>query len=176
MLEIDVKVEESFDENSARFVTTGTFKVCLEHSLVSVSKWESLWEKAFLGDEEKTREQTLSYIKLMILNDELPPGVFEELVKTHIGRIKDYVAAPMTATKLHANSNAPKSRETTTAELIYYWMISLNVPIEFQHWHLNRLITLIRVINLKNTPQKKMSLRERRELNRARLAQHGTRG
>lgn len=176
MLEITVKTEESFDEATAKFVKTKPFKVCLEHSLVSVSKWESIWEKAFLGEEDKTREETLSYVRLMILNDELPPEVFEELIKTHLDEIRSYVSAPMTATKLASNPNAPRSRETTTAELIYYWMISLNVPIEFQHWHLNRLITLVRVISLKNTPQKRMSMRERRELNRARLARNGTTG
>lgn len=176
MLEINVAMEESFNENTSKFVVTASTKVTLEHSLVSVSKWESLWKRAFLGKKEKTPAEILSYIKMMILDDELPPGVFQKLVENHLEQIQAYIADEMTATKLHHDPNAPTSREVITSELIYYWMISLNVPVEFQYWHLNRLITLIRVINLKNTPKKKMSLTERRDLNRRRLSKHRTRG
>lgn len=176
MLEINVAMEESFDETSSKFVVTSSFKVTLEHSLVSVSKWESFWKQAFLGKKDKTPEQLLSYIKFMILNDELPPGVFQKLIQFHMEVIKDYIEDEMTATKLYNDPNAPTSRETVTAELIYYWMISMGIPIQFEHWHLNRLITLIRVINVKNAPKKKMSLSERRALNRSRLSKHNTRG
>lgn len=176
MLEIKVALDESFDEERSKFVITDSFKVMLEHSLVSVSKWESVWEEAFLGKKEKTTEQTLSYVSLMILNDELPPGVWQKLIEKHLEEIKTYVSADMTATKLHTDPNSPSSRETITSELIYYWMISMKVPVEFETWHLNRLITLIRVINLKNSPKKKMSPGERRSLNRQRLASQRTRG
>jgi hypothetical protein len=176
MLEVDVALEESYDEVNERFVATKTFTVMLEHSLVSASKWESSWKIPFLSKKDKTPQQTLSYIKFMILNDELPPGVFQKLVENHMSKIEDYIGDEMTATKLYTDLNEPQSRETITTELIYYWMISMHVPVEFQHWHLNRLITLIRVINLKNTPKRKMSLAERRALNRSRLAKHNTRG
>lgn len=175
MLEIDVALEESYDEETTEFVVSKSFRVKLEHSLVSVSKWESLWKEAFLGKKEKTPQQTLSYVKFMILNDELPPGVFLKLIQDHLDGIKDYISDEMTATKLRSESN-PHTQETITTELIYYWMISMNIPVEFQHWHLNRLITLIRTINLKNTPAKPMTNAQRRELNRSRLAQHNTRG
>lgn len=176
MLEIDVAIEESFDEKNNRFVATKTVRVILEHSLVSASKWESLWKVAFLSKKDKTPQETLSYIKFMILNDELPPGVFQKLVENHMAKIEEYIADEMTATKLYTDPNAPQSRETITTELIYYWMISLQIPVEFQYWHLNRLITLIRTVNLKNTPKRKMSPAERKALNRSRLAQHNTRG
>lgn len=176
MLEIDVATEEAFDEERNKFVVTKAFRVRLEHSLVSASKWESLWKEAFLGKKEKTPQQILSYVKFMILHDELPPGVFQRLIDTHLEEIKDYIADPMTATKLYSDPNTPQSRETITTELIYYWMISLSIPVEFQHWHLNRLITLVRTVNLKNTPKRKMSAKERRELNRSRLAKLGTKG
>jgi hypothetical protein len=175
MLEIDVPIEESFDETNNKIVVT-TFRVRLEHSLVSASKWESLWKVAFLGKKDKTAQQNLSYMKCMILNDDLPPGVFQKLVGGYFDQIKDYIADEMTATKLYTDPNAPQSRETVTTELIYYWMISLNIPVEFQYWHLNRLITLIRTVNLKNSPKRKMSSKERRDLNRSRLAKHNTRG
>lgn len=176
MLEIDVATETSFDEKLNKFVVTKSFRVRLEHSLVSASKWESLWKEAFLSKKDKTAQQNLSYVKFMILNDDLPPGVFQKLIEEHFDTISEYIADEMTATKLYIDPNAPQSRETVTTELIYYWMISLNIPTEFQHWHLNRLMTLIRTVNLKNTPKRKMSARERRDLNKARLAKHNTRG
>lgn len=176
MLEIVVATEESWDEERAVFVVTKSFKVTLEHSLVSASKWESLWKEPFLAKKDKTPQQTLSYVNFMILNDELPPGVFHKLVNDHLETIKDYIADSMTATKLYTDPNVPQSRETITTELIYYWMISLSIPVEFQHWHLNRLITLIRTVNVKNSPKRKMSARERRDLNRARLAKYNTKG
>lgn len=176
MLEIDVAMEESYDEERGKFVVTKSFRVRLEHSLVSASKWESLWKEAFLGKKEKTTPQTLSYIKFMILNDELPPGVFHKLVESHSAVIEAYISDEMTATKLYSDPNAPQGRETVTTELIYYWLISLNIPWEAQHWHLNRLVTLIRTVNLKNTPKRKMSAAERKALNRSRLSKRNTRG
>lgn len=176
MLEIDVITQESFDETNNKFVAMDSVRVRLEHSLVSVSKWESRWEEPFLGKKDKTREQTLSYIQDMIINDNLPPEVFRKLIENHLEPVKNYVEASMTATKLYTDPNAPQSREVVTSELIYYWMISLNVPVEFERWHLNRLITLIRVINLKNSPKKKMTTAQRRTLNRQRLSKHNTSG
>lgn len=176
MLEIDVATEEAYDEERGKFVVQQSFRVRLEHSLVSASKWESLWKEAFLSKKDKTPQQTLSYVRFMILNDEMCPGVFQKLVTDHLPTIEEYIADSMTATKIYTDPNTPQSRETITTELIYYWMISLNIPVEFQHWHLNRLITLIRTVNVKNTPKRKMSAKERRELNRARLAKHNTKG
>lgn len=176
MLEIDVALDTSFDEDRNRFVVTKSFRVKLEHSLVTASKWESLWKEAFLGKKDKTPQQTLSYVNFMIINDELPAGVFHKLVENHLDEIKNYIDDPMSATKIYTDPNASQSREIITTELIYYWMISLQIPVEFQHWHLNRLVTLIRTVNLKNSPKKKMSLKERRDLNRARLTKLGTQG
>lgn len=176
MLEIDVVMKESYDEETKEFIPTSFHRVQLEHSLVAVSKWEAIWETAFLGRKEKTTEQTLSYVECMIVGPKPPPEVFQKLKERHLEAVRDYVSAEMTATKLHTDPNAPASRETITSELIYYWMISLNVPVEFETWHLNKLITLIRVINLKSTPKKKMSAAERRNLNRQRLGKHNARG
>lgn len=176
MLEIQVALEEGYDETSFKFIVSSSFTVRLEHSLSSVSKWESVWEEPFLGKKDKTQKQTISYIEKMILNDNLPPEVFQKLIDEHLEQIMNYVSADMTATKIHVDPNSPQSRETITSELIYYWMISMNIPVQFEHWHLNRLITLIRVINLKSSPKKKMSANERRNLNRQRLQQRRTTG
>lgn len=175
MLEIDVVLDENFNESTSKFVVGQSVKVRLEHSLVSVSKWESVWEVAFLGKNEKTPEQTVSYLEMMILNEHLPPEVFAKLIEKHIAEINAYISAKMTATVIN-KSEDKWNPEVVTSELIYYWMIALNVPVEFQHWHFNRLITLIRVIQLKNTKKKPMSPQERRNLNRSRLAQGNTKG
>lgn len=176
MLAIDIPLEESYDELTSKFVLTKSFRVELEHSLVSASKWESFWEKSFLSTTEKTTEQTLSYVQMMILNEELPPRVLKKVFENHLSEINDYIGAKMTATTFSETSNASKSLETITTEIIYYWMISMNIPMECQHWHLNRLLTLIRVINTKNAPKKKMTASERRNLNKQRQAKYNTRG
>lgn len=176
MLELDIVLEEQFDESTNKIVAAESFHVSLEHSLVSVSKWESFWEEPFLGKNKKTTEQTVSYIQMMIIGDDPPPEVFHKLLEKHLTTITGYIEAKMTATTVSAAKSAVGFTETITSELIYYWMISMNIPVEFQYWHLNRLITLIRVINAKNAPKKKMSAADRRSLNRQRLAQHKTRG
>jgi hypothetical protein len=175
MLEIHVVTDELYDEEAEKFISESC-TVKLEHSLVSASKWESIWKEAFLSSKEKTSEQTMSYIQCMILNDDLPPEVFQNLVSSHLDEIQAYILNEATATTLRNDPSAPASREVITTELIYYWMISLNVPVEFQYWHLNRLITLIRVINLKNSPARKQTAAERRAENRRRLQQFNTTG
>jgi hypothetical protein len=176
MLEIDVALDENFDETAEKFVVAKSVKVRLEHSLVSLSKWEAVWEETFLGKKEKTSEQTLSYVQMMVVDEELPEEVFNKLIERHLDEINKYILAPMSATKLPVSQDGSTSREPTTSELIYYWMISLNIPMECQRWHLNRLLTLIRVVNLKNTPKQKMTAKQRQELNRNRRQQYGTRG
>jgi hypothetical protein len=176
MLEIEVTLKDSFDEETSTFGVLESRKVRLEHSLVSLSKWEAVWEEAFLGKKEKTREQTLSYIQMMVVEDDFPPEVFPKLVKNHLSEIQAYITTPMTATKLPKSPMQGPSQEVITAEVIYYWMVELGIPVEFQNWHLNRLLTLIQVFNLKKTPPKKMTQADRRKLNQARLAKYNTRG
>lgn len=152
--------QEGWDEEKQEFVES-TYKVLqLEHSLVSISKWESKWGKAFLSKGEKSIEETLDYIKCMTITQSVDPDVYNHLTMENIRQVNEYIEAPMTATTFHERPNSSRSREVVTSELIYYWMIALNIPVEFQKWHLNRLLTLIRVCNIKNTPPKKMSRRE----------------
>ena len=172
---------EGWDEEKQEFVEPKTITLQLEHSLVSLSKWESKWCKSFLSKGEKTFEETLDYIKCMTINQNVNPEVYEHLTQANINQINDYIGAPMTATYFSDENQRGGSRETVTSELIYYWMIALQIPFDpCQKWHLNRLLTLIRVCNLKNTPPKKMSKRDimsrNARLNAARRQQLNSKG
>lgn len=180
MLLITLPAIEMWDDARQEFISAKEQTLQLEHSLVSLSKWESKWKKAFLSKHEKTVEETLDYIKCMTVTRNVSPDVYSRLTNQHIEMINNYIADPMTASVLPEDKNAKGGRETVTAELIYYWMISLNIPFECRTWHLNSLLSLIKVCNFKNTPPKKMSRKEltRRNaaLNAQRRAKHNTKG
>lgn len=179
MLQITVPAVEMFDDEKQEFITGKEQTLQLEHSLVSLSKWESKWCKSFFSKQKKTYEETLDYIKCMTLTQNVQPEVYTRLTRENIIEINKYIEAPMTATYFSDRNDKP-NRETITSELIYYWMIALNVPFECQKWHLNRLLTLIKVCNIKNKPPKKMSKREimsrNAALNAARRQQYNTKG
>jgi hypothetical protein len=181
MLSIYVSSIELFDEDAQEFLSKPGFVLELEHSLVSLSKWESTFEKPFLGPKEKTTEEILSYIKAMIISKNPPGDVLDRLSKKNLDDISNYIDAKMSATWFNdPPGSLSKSREIITAELIYYWMIHFNIPIQFETWHLNRLFTLIKICNIKQTPPKKMTRGEvmarNRALNEQRRAQLGTSG
>jgi macrodomain Ter protein organizer (MatP/YcbG family) len=181
MLQIDVQLTtEGWDETRQEFVEPEVFTLKLEHSLVSLSKWESKWHKAFLTKTEKTEEEILDYIKCMTLNENVDPTVYQCLSNYDFMKINEYIENPMTATVITEEKGSKNNRETVTSELIYYWIIALNIDFECQYWHLNRLLTLIRVCNIKNTPPKKMSkgdiMRRNSALNEARRKQLNTKG
>lgn len=180
MLQIEVPAVELWDESKNEFVNIKATTLTLEHSLVSLSKWESKWCKPFLTKENKSTEETLDYIRCMTLTQNVDSNVYKALSSKNLEAIKNYIDNPHSATTIRENPNAPKSREIITSELIYYWMIALQIPFECQKWHLNRLLTLIRVCNVKNQPPKKMSQRElmsrNAALNAARRSQLHTRG
>lgn len=176
MLEITIPGAELWDEENQQFIYIKEQTLRLEHSLVSLSKWESKWCKPFLSKSDKTLEETIDYIKCMTLTQNVDPIVYSCLTQDNITKINEYIQAPMTATTFMEDKNGRPSRETVTSELVYYWMIALQIPVEFQKWHLNRLLTLIRVCNVKNQPPKKMTKAERSKLNAARRKKLGTRG
>lgn len=180
MLTITIPATEMFNEKTQEFLVLKEQTLQLEHSLVSLSKWESKWCKAFLSKEEKTTEETLDYIKCMTITQNVDPNTYLRLTRSNIEEINKYIEAPMTATTFYGDTQKGRNKETITSELIYYWMISLNIPMECQKWHLNRLLTLIRVCNVKNSPPKKMSRREimsrNAALNAARRKQFNTTG
>lgn len=159
MLKITVPATELYDEATNEFVSSKEQIIQLEHSLVSLSKWESKWCKPFLTKEEKTVEETIDYVKCMTITQNIDDKVYQFLTNNNIQQVRKYIDAPMTATTF-SNDNKKVNREIITAEVIYYWMIALNIPFECQKWHLNRLLTLINVCNIKNSPPKKMGKAE----------------
>ena len=179
MLTLIIPATEYYDEIKEEFITLKCQKLQVEHSLVSLSKWESKWNKPFLTKEEKTIEETVDYIRCMTITQNISDTVYDRLTNDNMNEVRKYIEAEMTATKF-LNQNKSINRETITAEIIYYWMIALNIPFECQKWHLNRLLTLINVCNIKNTPPKKMGgkdLRSRNaQLNAARRQSLNTKG
>ena len=181
MLELTITFPELYDEGKGEFIPAKppqTLK--LEHSLVSLSKWESKWCKPYLTKVPKTTEEVIDYIRCMTLTQNVDPNAYYYLTKEQCDKIADYIEAPMTATHVTIPDDGKRSREQVTSELIYYWMLSLNIPWECQKWHLNRLLTLIKVCNAKNTPPKKRSKQELRAsyaaLNAARRKKLNTKG
>ena len=180
MIRITVPDSEIYDESTEEFITIKGQTLQLEHSLVSLSKWESKWCKSFFSKKEKTLEETIDYIKCMTITPNVDPLIYNFLSTENINAINEYIEAPMTATVFYEDKNGKSSNETVTSELIYYWMIALNIPFECQKWHLNRLLTLVRVCNIKNSPPKKMNQRElmsrNAALNAARRKKMNTKG
>lgn len=179
MLEIVISTQELFDEETEMFSVVFT-TLQLEHSLVSLSKWESKFCKPFLGKEEKTTDEVLEYIKAMIITPDVSNTIIDRLSSDNLKEINKYINTKCSATWFNDSRPTKIGREVITSELIYYWMISLSIPFECQHWHLDRLLTLIQVCNEKNRPPSKISKSEQarkfRELNAQRRSQLGTTG
>lgn len=181
MLKITVPESEMYNEETNEFFYVKETVLCLEHSLVSISKWESKWKKPFLGSEAKTAEEVLDYIKCMTITQNVPDIVYQCLTKANKDEIGAYIQDEHTATWFNEQGNK-KTSEVVTSELIYYWMTAFQIPFECQKWHLNRLLTLIKICSIKNDPKasKKMSrtavMRQNAALNKARRAKTGSRG
>lgn len=160
MLQIEIQPKELWDEINEQFVTFEGQKLMLEHSLISISKWESKWHKPFISKNDKTSEETIDYIRCMNIMPNVDPDIYNYLTNEDIAKVDDYISNSMTATKVKDLKGDSGVREPVTSELIYYWMFSLNIPMECHKWHLNRLLTLIKIFNIKNAPVKKMGKRE----------------
>lgn len=181
MLNIEVKGTEIFDEIRECFIEVKPQTLRLEHSLISISKWESKWKKPFLSEEVKTREEELDYIRCMCIDKEPDIETLNALTMNDMKRISDYINDSMTATWFKDRTNRPpKGSRAVTSELIYYWMTALQIPFTCERWHLNRLLTLVHICDIEQSPKKKMDkksqMAHQRSLNAARRARHGTRG
>lgn len=182
MLTITVPQTEIYDSSTESFYITKEQKLTLEHSLLSIAKWEAKWQKPFLSrdsNDKKTAEESRDYIRCMTITQNVDPMVYYALTEQNYQEIIDYMDNPMTATWFK-NDSSPPSREIVTAEVIYYYMVALQIPFSCEKWHFNRLMTLIRVCNEKNKPPKKMSKRaimsKNQALNAARRQKLNTMG
>ena len=180
MLPITIPARELWDEETQEFVYVEEQTLLLEHSLVSLSKWESKWCKPFLATKTLTVQESRDYVRCMTLTPDVDPSVYDYLTDDIIDQVSEYIARPMTATWFSKDENAKQSHEIVTNELIYYWMIMANIPFECENWHLNRLFTLLQVCSAKNKPPKKMSKQEilsrNAALNAARRKQLNSKG
>lgn len=180
MLQLTIPATELWDEANEMFLYSEEQTLNLEHSLVSLSKWEMKYHKPFLTKEEKTIEETIYYVKCMTLDENVDELVYNLLTNEHLKKINEYIEDPMSATTIKEMQRGKRNGEQVTNEVIYYWMTALNIPVEYENWHLNRLFTMIRVCNAKNQPPKKMGRRDvmsqNRALNAARRQQYNTKG
>jgi len=180
MLEIFVEEGELFDESTLRVIKTNPIHLKLEHSLLSIAKWESKWHIPFLQESERTQEQFLDYVRCMTITQNVEPSVYKILPAKTIYEIKSYIDDPMTATWFNKESNSKKGGRVVTSELVYCWMAQCQIPFDCEKWNFNRLITLIRVCSIENSPKKKMSgknvLKQNASLNAKRKQAMHTRG
>ena len=187
MLQITISEKpdmEYYDESKGEFINLKghkAFTLQLEHSLISLSKWESKWKKPFLNEKAPmTSEELLDYIRCMTINGSTDPDAYRYISKDELKKIQEYIADPYTATTINYRKNIPHRKETITSELIYYWMIECGIPHEYEKWHLNRLLTLIKVCSIKQGPEQKMSRQsiyaQNKALNDARRARMHSRG
>lgn len=179
MLQITIPDQEFWDEAKEEFLYVKSRTLCLEHSLVSISKWESKWKKPFIRREPMTIEESIDYIKCMTITQNVPDDYYNYIPQEVVNKVNAYIEDDMTATTFN-EEKGKGNREVITSELIYYWMVAYQIPFECQKWHLNRLLTLIRICSIKNSPEKKMGRNElraqNRALNAARRSRMGSRG
>jgi hypothetical protein len=184
-LNVGESTTEAFDERTSEFVdirTEGVATIELEHSLASLSKWESKWETPFLSKTQQTEEQILDYIKCMVISPGVTQEVLDQMSPLNYTQINDYINSKQTATFIAEKPTMPGKQEVITAEVIYYWMIALNIPLEWENRHIERLFSLIKVCNQKNAPEKSQKvtraddLARRRAENEARRAKLNSRG
>lgn len=184
MLLITLEGDEVFNEETQEFSSVGDIDLHLEHSLVSLSKWESKHEVPFLGPQEKTSEQILDYIICMIQDPLIPEDLFNRMKQNQVNQIQEYINSPQSATTFTKDPYERPSREVITSELIYYWLAAFQISFEVETWHLNRLFALVRIAHIKSNESQKGGqkipkhdiARRNRELNAQRRAQYDTSG
>lgn len=180
MLQVIIPASEFYDSRTNEFYEIKEQKLNLEHSLVSISKWESKWKKPFISRDPKTTEESLDYVRCMTVTPNVDPLIYQQIPPSVFKQIEEYIDDPMTATWINSTDPPGSNRQVITSELIYYWMVAYQIPFECQKWHLNRLFMLIQVCNEKNKPPKKMSrnqiLSRNAALNAARRAKMHSKG
>lgn len=178
-IEISIPETRLWDPVKEEFLYVKSQKLLLEHSLLSISKWEAKWKKPYLNSE-KTPIEVVDYIRCMTLTKNVDPNVYYAIPATELEKLQNYILDPMTATTITNHEQKRPGREVITAEILYWQMAQLNIDLEWEKRHLNRLITLIQVCAIKSQPPKKMSkaeiAKQNKALNAARRKRHNSRG
>ena len=179
MLQITIPETEIFNEITSEFIYVKQTNLRLEHSLLSISKWEENWGKSYIDTDKKTREETLDYIRCMTITPNVDPNVYRCITNPIMQQINQYIDRPMTATRLPKPKPSAK-KKIITSEEIYYQMFELGIPLEFEKRHLNRLLMQIRVCQAYREPAKKRSTSEiissHRAINEANKKRFKTKG
>lgn len=180
MLTLDIKGREYYDSDKEEFFKVPDTRITLEHSLISISKWESEFERPFMKDDVKSQDELLYYIKCMAVDCVVNDDILLSFSQNDYDTLKQYMAKNMTATTISNSNNNKRNRDIITSEVLYYRMIALQIPFECQYWHINRLLMLINVCSLKNEPGKKLNkadlANQNRAINAARRNKLGTSG
>lgn len=182
MLQLAIPEQEFYDDEKEMFFRLKPQRLQLEHSLLSLSRWESKWKKSFIDQDNLTPEEFLDYVRCMSINRNVEEYVFSSLTAENLKTIKAYIKDSMTATTFRSFQSTQQKRKKriVTSERIYFWMVTYQIPFECEKWHLNRLLTLIRICQIENNPGKKMSKKEilaqNHALNEERRRMYGTRG
>lgn len=174
MLKITVPAQELYDPKTGMFYYTKPVMLTLEHSLLSLSKWESDWEKPFINRDHTIREFN-DYVRCMTLTQNVDPSVYDRLTDANRQAVQSYIDRKMSAAVIHDDGTSKRSTKFMTADLIYYYMVEAGIPFQpCEKWHLNRLLTLIRIIGIERRTDNKMSkadsARRHASINRARRA------
>lgn len=180
MLTLIIDGDENYNEETSTFETFDDVVVDLEHSLLSLSKWESKYQKPFLSSDTKSSEEIFGYLQAMVITPNLDPSVLFKCSSANIVTIQEYIDSSQSATTFGSMPERGGPGEVITSELIYYWMVAFTIPFECEHWHLNRLFSLVRICNIKNEDPKTMSRNDvaqrNQELNAARRKELNTTG
>lgn len=182
MLKLIVPGKEWFNDQTQEFVCLGSdTTLLLEHSLLSISKWEAKWKKSFFDKpESRTAEEEIDYVRCMTINQGVDRNIYYNLTADLMKQIHDYINDQQTATTITRHKKGKSSRRIVTSEVMYSWMIRYGIPFECQKWHLSRLMRLIEVCEADNGPAEKMSqaeiMKQNSALNAARRAKHKTKG
>lgn len=178
-IQIHIPKREIYDEEKEMFIDVNEYNLTLEHSLLSISKWESKWHVPYITKKEKTSEQVLDYIRCMNTGKPIPEEVYNYIPGEELDKIVKYINDPMTATTVKTRNNE-QNREILTSEVIYYYMFECNIPKECERWHINRLMTLIGVFGVKRDTGTKLSRSEaiarNKMINERNKAKYHTRG
>lgn len=168
MLELHISETELWDPVSEKFLLVKEQSLPLEHSLLSISKWEEKWHKPMplINNERLSGDEFLDYVRCMTISRNPDPLVYRCITAREVEAIMAYINDPHTATWFGNEKSGGNDKRPLTTELIYHLMFAFGVSKECEKWHLNRLMTQLRVEYEESKPSKKKTPAEIAERHR----------